>query len=401
VEDREDTAGWNAALAGIRRELRDVRAAFGADWAVVWGPIPFDARAPFVSVLFEDRVADCATAVGLAVPLVGNPWAQALLAEGGAVALDAQGDPRLRLHATVLQRNQITAIASGLYRRGPEVWGVVEVYGRRPLTLPAAPVAALQACARRIAAVVEHLPRRGSAMTAAPANDPMTAAALHDLKNVLAAQSLLVAGFEKELRAAAANPAREWSRLASMLESLAVLRESVIHANELARLMTMGTLGPGARVAIDLPGLVRLALAAIPADLRERFVVDIEPGLLGSGMVPEAPALLRALVNLVQNAALAIQRVAGARATVQVRSEGDDVLIAVEDEGPGVAPEVLERLFEPGVTTRASAEGHGYGLYSARMTVEALGGTLTLYSVPRRLARFTIRLPRERVGVVS
>lgn len=399
MQHADEGDGWPEAEAQIQRELRALREAFDADWAVVWGPIPFDARAPFVTVLFEDRAPDRSSTLGVAVPIVGNPWAESVLAEGGAVAPDTALDPRLHLHRTVLERSQIVAIASGAFQREREVWGVVEVYGQRPLRLPADPIAPLQDAARRIAGFVEQLPRRAAQVTALPATDAMTAAALHDLKNALAAQSLLIAGFDRELRAIAANPARDGARMASLLDSLGVLRESVMHANDLARLMTMGTLAPGTRVAIDVAGLVRLALAAIPLDLRERFEVLVDPALVGGGVVREAPALLRALVNLVQNAALAIQRVREARATVVVRSEGGDVLIEVEDEGRGVAPEVLERLFEPGVTTRDAPEGHGFGLFSARATVEAMGGSLTLYSVPRHLARFTIRLPHERVGL--
>ena len=53
----------------------------------------------------------------------------------------------------------------------------------------------------------------------------------------------------------------------------------------------------------------------------------------------------------------------------------------------------------PGTTTRTRAEGHGYGLYSTRRTIESLGGTLALYSVPGRGARFTIRLARDALRV--
>jgi signal transduction histidine kinase len=334
----------------------------------------------------------------MAVPISGNPWAEAVLAEGGALSADAQHDPRLAVASDVIRHNGIVAMASAAYQHGGEVWGVCEVYSPAPLRLPADALAVLRGVAERVAAIVRATPRQTPDRAEAPATDPMTAAALHDLKSALAAQTLLIASFEKEIRAAASRPPAEPSRLGALLESLAVLRESVGHANELARVMTLGTMAPGARAQIDLRGVVRLALAAVAPDLRERFEVSVDEELAELGPVPDAPGLLRAVHNLVQNAALAVQRDDTARAFARVRPAGDDVLIEVEDEGAGVPAAIVDRLFEPGVTTLEHAQGHGYGLYSARRAVEAMGGTLALYSVPRRGARFTIRLPARAAG---
>jgi two-component system sensor kinase FixL len=109
--------------------------------------------------------------------------------------------------------------------------------------------------------------------------------------------------------------------------------------------------------------------------------------------------VLRVIVALVQNAALAIQRTAGARAFVRIVVEDHAARIDVEDEGPGLDPAVAARIFQPGVTTREPPEGHGYGLYSARQAIEKLGGSLTLYSIPRHGARFTLRVPRDVGGL--
>lgn len=394
--------GWSDASSHIQRELRALRDAFDAAWAVIWGPIPITREMPFVCVLFEDRDplrARC-SALGMAVPLVGNPWATCILEQDFCLAENAAHDPRLSLHASVIARNHIVAIASAAFRRGGQCWGVAEVYGTAPLRLPDDPAGVLRRAAERVADVVAASPRPSAAELAPPARDPITAAALHDLKSALAAQTLLVTSFEKELRAAASgNADTDRARLASMLESLAVLRESVAHANELARVMTLSQLAPGTRVAIDLRGLVRLALAAVPPELRARFDIEAAPEFSEAGSVSDAPGLLRAVHNLVQNAAAAIQCVPEARAIIRLRTEGENVLIEVQDEGPGVPPEILGKLFQPGTTTRAQPQGHGFGLYSARNSVEALGGSLTLYSVPQRGACFTIRLPSTVAGL--
>ena len=67
------------------------------------------------------------------------------------------------------------------------------------------------------------------------------------------------------------------------------------------------------------------------------------------------------------------------------------VEIAVADTGPGIAPEVAERLFQPFVTSKAG--GLGLGLSICRELVEAHGGRLTVSPVATGGTRFVIRLP--------
>jgi signal transduction histidine kinase len=78
------------------------------------------------------------------------------------------------------------------------------------------------------------------------------------------------------------------------------------------------------------------------------------------------------LVNLLENA-----RVAGARRVV-MRLEDDGRQLSVADDGPGIPPDVLPRVFEPRFSTTSS--GSGLGLAIARRLVEGWGGTITLES---------------------
>ncbi|MCA9650570.1 MAG: HAMP domain-containing histidine kinase [Myxococcales bacterium] len=84
------------------------------------------------------------------------------------------------------------------------------------------------------------------------------------------------------------------------------------------------------------------------------------------------------LQNLVVNAGRAASASAG-EATVELRmeAEGDAITIEVQDTGPGVAPELRPRLFEPFVTTAPAGEGTGLGLAICRGLVEGMEGTLT------------------------
>jgi two-component system nitrogen regulation sensor histidine kinase NtrY len=87
----------------------------------------------------------------------------------------------------------------------------------------------------------------------------------------------------------------------------------------------------------------------------------------------DARLLGRALRNLVENALRATG--GGGRIAVHARRRGDEVEVEVEDDGPGVSPADLDRIFEPYFSTHDS--GTGLGLPIARRIAEEHGGRLT------------------------
>jgi len=90
----------------------------------------------------------------------------------------------------------------------------------------------------------------------------------------------------------------------------------------------------------------------------------------------------------------------GGEVVVRVRAQAGGVTIEVDDEGPGIAPEDRDRIFEPFTrlpgTTRHGSGGTGLGLAIARRIAEAHGGTVTAGSTPTGGARFTVTLPPPR-----
>jgi two-component system C4-dicarboxylate transport sensor histidine kinase DctB len=68
-------------------------------------------------------------------------------------------------------------------------------------------------------------------------------------------------------------------------------------------------------------------------------------------------------------------------------------VLHVDDQGPGVDPAIVERLFEPFATTKPPGEGTGLGLYTSYMLVKAMDGDLSLSTRPEGGARATLRLP--------
>ncbi len=104
--------------------------------------------------------------------------------------------------------------------------------------------------------------------------------------------------------------------------------------------------------------------------------------------------LRQALINLVMNAIHAAGEVETGEVTVATGSRAGEFLVRVRDNGPGVPPELQQRIFEPFYTTRLG-EGTGLGLPTARRIVEAHGGTLTLRFGSAGGTTFEMVLPRR------
>lgn len=106
------------------------------------------------------------------------------------------------------------------------------------------------------------------------------------------------------------------------------------------------------------------------------------------------PGLTRlALRNLADNAVKYTP--AGTRIDFRGGQDPQGVWLAVADQGPGLAPELLERLFEPGFRGGGDMPGTGLGLTLARFMAEQQGGTLTASSQPGMGCCFILRLPQR------
>ena len=138
-------------------------------------------------------------------------------------------------------------------------------------------------------------------------------------------------------------------------------------------------------------GLIRAAQFTV-----EREVAADLPAIAGDRM-----AVLQCLENLVTNA-LKYGKQARWMSVRAARAPGGDgqdgVEISVIDRGIGIEPEDVGRIFEPFYRSRAAQltqiHGTGLGLAVAKQIAEALGGALTVHSVPGQGSTFTLRLPR-------
>ncbi len=142
--------------------------------------------------------------------------------------------------------------------------------------------------------------------------------------------------------------------------------------------------------AVDLDDI---ALAEVER-LRANSEVRFDTSGLSAGQVSGSPEqLLRIVRNLLENAA----RHAASVVTVSLVESAEGVLLAVEDDGPGILPGRREQVFERFTRLDSSrarnAGGSGLGLAISRAIAEAHGGTLTIEDGAGMGARFVLRLP--------
>jgi C4-dicarboxylate-specific signal transduction histidine kinase len=139
------------------------------------------------------------------------------------------------------------------------------------------------------------------------------------------------------------------------------------------------------------------ALALAAADLTAKGVVatiDAPDGL--PFIHGDAVQLQQVLLNLVRNSADAIAGAGrrGGRITVTARANQEGVEIAVADNGPGIAPEISERLFHP--LTTSKQDGLGLGLSISASIVEQHGGRMWLQTGASGATELRFWLPCER-----
>ncbi len=143
-------------------------------------------------------------------------------------------------------------------------------------------------------------------------------------------------------------------------------------------------------VVVDINGEIERTLSVISHQLPADATVVRRYGLL-PGFPCKAAELCQVFVNLLRNAVQA--RPSGLTLTIETRAEGGRITILISDNGPGIAPEALDRVFEPFFTTREVGQGMGMGLAVAHEVITAHGGTIEVSSPPGQGTTVAITLP--------
>src|SRR5207244_12928362 len=83
------------------------------------------------------------------------------------------------------------------------------------------------------------------------------------------------------------------------------------------------------------------------------------------------------------------------RIVVVARRQGGRVLVEVSDNGPGIRPDMVQRVFEPFFTTKPAGQGTGLGLFLCRNIVRRHGGDLPVRSSAQHGTTFVVDLPAD------
>jgi len=182
----------------------------------------------------------------------------------------------------------------------------------------------------------------------------------------------------------------------SVIEEMRALRESVEHIKSIVSMQQKHARAGGTLEELAVPQLIDEALR-LHAVSFERLGIRIEREYAPvPSIIVDRHKLLQILVNLLSNARHALVGSPGEdkRLGIRVRSapEGALLLIEVVDNGLGIAPEILPRLFTQGFTTKK--EGHGFGLHISALAAVEMKGRLSCSSPgPGQGATFTLELP--------
>ncbi len=192
----------------------------------------------------------------------------------------------------------------------------------------------------------------------------------HEFKNPLAsirsAAELLAQTDDEEQRGLAATIDRETARLNRLLNGVREVSkvDAAVEVEEKTR--------------IDLCALLSQSRVTIASPSHPVFVVASED------------RLIQAFGNVIDNAI----SFSPGLVLVSIAEEGGEAVVRIDDEGPGIPPEHLERVFERFFTFRPDRGSHdGLGLSIAHAIIEAYGGTIRASNLAPRGARFEIRLP--------
>lgn len=216
----------------------------------------------------------------------------------------------------------------------------------------------------------------------------------HELKTPIGAVGLLA-----EALAAASDDPEQVRRFAKRLtkesDRLSRITQEIM---ELSRLQATDVLARAELVGID--HVVALAVDQNRVEADSRAVAIATGGDLGAQVYGDEALLVTALHNLVSNAIH--YSPSGSRVGVGVRDSDGVVEISVTDQGVGIQPEEVDRVFERFFRTDSARSrktgGTGLGLSIVKHAVQNHGGDVRVWSQPGNGSTFTIRLPEASHG---
>ncbi len=215
----------------------------------------------------------------------------------------------------------------------------------------------------------------------------MITAASHDLRTPLASLRAMIEAIEDGIVPEGLERDRYMAEMGKSVDSLTNLTDDLF---ELVKLEA-GAIEADAEQA-RLGDAAAAALALVEgAALEKGIKVRAELGDAAESLC--SPRIARVVQNLVQNAIR--HTPPGGMVAIRAQRTTGGISLVVEDDGEGIPPEIIDKVFEPfwrGDSARSS-KGSGLGLTLVKRIVEGLGGEISVSSPPRGGARFAVILP--------
>ncbi len=215
----------------------------------------------------------------------------------------------------------------------------------------------------------------------------MAASISHNLKNPLGSMKTI-------LQVQLENPEMPESMRAETRMILEEIGRLSAKLNQLLQFSRPAVLGEGRPAKCNATEVAREVVGVLrPEAQRKGVALELHPAATALSVAISTEALNDILTNLVVNALDAASR--GGRVQVEVSRKDGNGLIAVEDDGPGVAAELREKILQPFFTTKT--QGTGLGLAIVARRASDAGGKLEFESPVKngRGTRFYVTLPME------
>ena len=182
---------------------------------------------------------------------------------------------------------------------------------------------------------------------------------------------------------------------ATLLAEVDVITSHIGHIKEIVAMQQNFAKVGGLFEPMEVEALVSDALKMNAVSLTRHKVSVVKEYEAVPRVLVDKHKVLQILVNLLRNAKQAVDESGreDKRVTVKIQNNGGEfVKIGIQDNGMGIAPENLDRIFAHGYTTKKT--GHGFGLHSGALAATEMGGTLSVHSDgPGTGATFTLKLP--------
>ena len=181
---------------------------------------------------------------------------------------------------------------------------------------------------------------------------------------------------------------------AAVLEELEQLRKNIEHIKDIVAMQQNYARNSSFKETVSVPELIEDSLRMNAGSMARHDVNLVRDYQARPVVTLDKHKVIQILVNFLRNAKHACDDSGRSDKQITVRVTADDhyAWISVSDNGVGIPPENLMRIFNHGFTTRKT--GHGFGLHSGALAAKELGGEITVHSDgPGTGATFTLRLP--------